>query len=266
MRVNLLGPLPLLMLSAPLVVGCQAAIIRAPGAFDDGGSTTIDDPAAFFAAEVEPILTVNCGGCHEDEVASRGAVFLNPASYYASVRGYDGLVVPGDTAASRLVNKGEHRGPALSANDATTIGRWIDAEGASTTPAPVEPPIDTAVSTSAYPVEEGENRIPLAEVGLPGAELVFTARRINSGVNMLLTNVELVAGAGGLSVTRPRFVIHDDADASATRLDSDTFADVTLRVEAGMTGTLASAHAIAPFPAMGSVAVQFDSAEVPDAM
>ena len=266
MRSNLLRPLPLLMVPALLVVGCQAAIIRAPGVVEDGEPTPISDPESFFLAEVEPILALNCAGCHEDETASRGAVFLNPASYYASVRNYEGLVVPGDTAASRLLTKGEHRGPELSANDATTIGRWIDAEGAVMMPPPVEPPVDATVTTSAYPVDEGENRIPLTEVGLPGAELVFTAMRINSGANMLLTNMELVAGAGGLSITHPRLIIIDDEDASATRLDADTFADVTLRVEAGMTGTLTSTHAVAPFPAMGSIAVRFDSAEVPATM
>jgi len=266
MRENMSWPAPLLILSTVFALGCQAAIIRAPGVIDEEEPAEINDPASFFTAEVEPILAANCAGCHEDDAASRGAVFLNPASYYASVRNYDGLIVPGDAAASELITKGEHRGPALSANDVTTVRRWIDAEGATMVPPPEEPPVETSVTTTPFPVEEGENRIPMAEVGLPGAELVFTAMRINSGANMLLTNLEFVAGAGGLSISHPRFVIHDDEDVSAQRLDADTFADVTLRVDPGMAGTLASTHAIAPFPAMGSISVRFDSVEEPISM
>jgi len=253
------------MTLATLVVGCNAAIIRAPGVEDEPPPGMIDDPAAFFATDVAPILEANCTGCHADAAETQGPYFLNPASYYVSVLGHPGLVIPGDSAASDIVMKGEHRGPALNANDLTTVRRWIDAEGMGMPPIdPPDPPGPMPVATSAYPVVDGENRIPLTEVGLPGSELVFQARRINDGVNLLMDDIMFVAGTGGLSVTHPRFIFVDDATPGAVPVeDRDAFPDYTRRVDSGATGSLTLTHVIAPFPAMGSLSVQFDSAEVP---
>ncbi|MCB9593971.1 MAG: hypothetical protein H6719_14655 [Sandaracinaceae bacterium] len=264
--------LPVVLLSllgAFVVGGCQAAIIRAPGVIEDEPPPMIEDPADYFAENVEPILATQCAVCHEDAGASAGAVFLDPGGdYYASIWAYnDGaLFVPGDGAGSLLVRKvtvETHRGGTVSDNDAAILRRWIDAEGETTTPPPPPPPVDDPVVTPFFPIEPGANRLPLADVGLPGSELVFDAMLINGGTNLLMTNLELIAGTGGLSVTHPVFIIQDDV-SGATREDRDVFGDFNL--SAGATAVVAGTHVIAAFPAMGSLAVQFDSAQVPGAM
>ena len=89
--------------------------------------------------------------------------------------------------------------------------------------------------------------------------------RINGGVNLLMTDVELSAGTGGLSVAHPRFIYRDDTTSTETE-DRDTFSTVTLRVDEGSRGTLAGTHVIAPFPTDGSLAIEFESAAVPGTM
>lgn len=264
-------PVVALALVASLMgAACQAAIIRAPGVLDPDDPPVIEDPAAYFAENVEPILETQCASCHTDATASAGTVFLDPGGdYYASLFAYrDGAIItPGDGAGSILVRKvtiDAHRGGTVSENDAATLRDWIDAEGGGTPPPPPPPPDDPVV-TGFYPVEDGETRIPLAEVGLPGSELIFTSMRINGGVNLFMTNIELAAATGGLSVAHPRFVIRDDT-AGTEVADRDVFDTVTLRVDEGMRGTLAGTHVIAPFPMNGSLAVQFESAEVPGTM
>lgn len=252
------------LLASMLGSACQAAIIRAPGVPEEEEPPPIEDPAAYFDDNVYPILQAQCATCHTDSGTSAGTVFLDPAGdYYASIWAYDdgGLFIPGDGAGSLLVRKvtvEAHRGGTVSDNDAATFRAWIDAEGEAMMPPPPPPP-PLPIMTGFYAVNDGENRIPLAEVGLPGCELIFQATRINDGANLLMTDVEFAAGAGGLSVAHPRFLIRDDV-TEATTEDRDIFSTVTLRVNEGMRGSLTGTHVIAAFPMAGSLAVQFESA------
>jgi len=253
------------LFAALLGTACQAAIIRAPGVEEEEppDPMEIENPELFFTTEVQPILEMACASCHEDFETSQGADFLTPGDYYASVMTWEGLVVAGEPEMSELLNKGEHRGPAFSANDAATVSRWIVAEGMNEEPPPPPPPEEPIV-TPTFPVEEGENRIPLVDVGLPGAEVVFEAMRINSGANMLLSDVRFTAATGGLAVTHPVFIIHDDTEMTSWPDPRDPFADTSVSTGPGSTVMLTNSHALAPFPDPGSIAIQFDSVEMQD--
>ena len=262
--MRFVSPVTLLaLLAATLASACQAAVIRAPGVLEDEEPPPpVVDPEAFFRANVEPIMVAQCRVCHEVSAASQGAVFLTPGGdYYASIWAYrDGhLLIPGDGAGSVLVRKvtvDPHLGPNVSETDAAILRRWIDAEGMSTEPPPVMPPPVEPMRTGFYPVNEGANRMPLAEVGLPGAELVFTATRITGGI--IMTDVVLVPSAGGFVVTHPRFVVRD-TDSSPERLERDEFASMTIRAPAGGTGRLVDRFVVSPFTTSGSLAIQFDT-------
>jgi len=254
------------LLAALLATACQAAIIRAPGVEEEEppDPMEIENPELFFTTDVRPILEANCASCHEDETASQGAVFLVPGDYYASVMTWEGLVVPGEPENSELLNKGDHRGPAFSANDATTVTQWIVAEAMNEEPPPPPPPPEP-IMTPTFPVEEGENRIPLVDVGLPGAELVFDATRVGiDGINMLLDDVRVTAGTGGLAISHPVFIIHDDTEMTSWPDPRDPFADTSVSTGPGSTVILTDSHALAPFPDPGSIAVQFDSVQMQD--
>ncbi len=248
---------------APLValglVACEAAIITAPSGPGPGpGPGPGGDPEMIFLAEVQPLLEARCRNCHEDPEAA--PVFLDPADYYASVLAYPDLVVPGAPNSSTLVTKGNHRGPAWEASEASIVRGWIQAEAdAGMTDAGTEPgpgPSREARMTSAYPVDAGvENRIPLAEVGLVGAELVFTANRVASG--MMLNDVRIVAASSSISFSHPRLVMW--ADTTPT-MDSDRFSDLEMTISAGMSGTLTSSCVLVDFPENGELSVQFESA------
>lgn len=245
---------------APLValglVACEAAIITAPTGPGTGpGPGPGDDPEAMFLAEVQPLLEARCRNCHED--IATAPVFLEPSDYYGSVLAYPDLVVPGEPNASTLVTKGAHRGPAWEASEASVVRRWIEAEAERPAEDPMEPgPGPMTRQTSPYPVDDGfENRIPLAEVGLPGAELVFTANRVASG--MMLNDVRVVAASSAISFSHPRFVMWNDTTPT---MDSDRFSDLEMTISAGMSGTLTSSCVLVDFPENGELSVQFESA------
>lgn len=245
--------------TAWIVSACQAAIITAPlpdAPRNDGGVGSPDDPEALFVATVQPLLSARCASCHEDP--TRAPEFLDPADYYTSVLSYSDLVVPGDPAASALITKGDHAGRFWDATEATTVQRWIVAEGAAPGPG-VDPdpgPGPGGGETSAYPLEPGENRIPLTEAGLTGAEMVFYAQRIASG--MLLSDVRVVAGSAGAAFSAPRFVVHDPAGPST--LDDDRFGALELRIAPGGTTSIMSSLVLVGFPVDGDLGVRFAAA------
>ena len=229
---------------------CQAAIITPPGPIDP--IPVGDEPAEIFARDVEPLLVARCEGCHADPSATEHTFLAG--DYYMSVLAYTGLVVAGDPSASLLINKGEHRArPWWNATEVAAISAWIDAEDPAMMP-PDPPPPDLP-ATSPYPVEAGANRIPLAEAGLPSAEIVFNATVISSG--MMLRDIFFEAGGTGISISHPRFVIWEGASST---MDTDRFSEVEINVSAGSGGLLTDQHILAGFPIDGALSIQFGAA------
>jgi len=75
-----------------------------------------------FAADVLPVLTDNCGGCHGANEARAGLDVTTHASLMAS-----GYVTAGDGAGSRLITVGSHHGSGwFDTAEQETIVAWID--------------------------------------------------------------------------------------------------------------------------------------------
>ncbi len=251
--------LPCLALLAPALIGCQAAVVTAPG-FPVPGADAGPRAGArgLFEAEVEPLIDAQCARCHASAVVA--PVFVDAVDTYAAVMGYPGLVVPGAPGASSLVTKGLHDGPAWSAADDATIRAWIEAEGA-----PVGRDGGTGAvdfpHTTPRTVVEGANTLMLDGVGLPGATLTFSASRVALGMN--LSDLTLRAGSTPVYVSHPMFVIADGTSLSADR--EDRFAGVVLSLPPGGSGILASTALLVGFPTNGGLGIGFEEAR-PDAL
>ena len=98
-----------------------------PGAVGAGGGQTGMTARAFFDANVEPILATSCASCHSSQFDDEGPDYLgdSPASYYASIDAAGFITLPKN---SMLLLKGEHTGPALTADQQTQVRNWFEME------------------------------------------------------------------------------------------------------------------------------------------
>jgi cytochrome c len=131
-------------------LGAGAAAVAALGGFglrpvaaQDAASSPV-----FFTEKVKPILEANCASCHLGTNRKGGLSMATKASLLKG--GRDGFViVPGDPAASLLVQLIRHEGPAedpkpmpppprtkVSDADIATITQWIKAGAAMPDDAP----------------------------------------------------------------------------------------------------------------------------------
>lgn len=242
-----------LALLAPALIACQAAVVTAPG-FPIGGPDGGVGPGARarFEAEVEPLIDLRCASCHADAVVA--PVFVDAADTYAAVMGYPGLVIPGAPERSSLIMKGLHSGPAWTVAEDATVRGWIEAEGSAGRDGGVG--VIDFPHTTPRTLVEGENRLMLDGVGLPGAELTFTASRVALGMN--LADLTLRAGSTPVYVSHPRFVIGDGTSVQAD--PEDRFAGVVLSLPPGGSGILASTALLVGFPTGGALGIGFEEA------
>jgi hypothetical protein len=105
-----------------------------PGSSSSGGATPVDQPPPgitspsakeYFAKTVFPELTSTCGSCHNPPGSAGAPAFWNADASiaYTSIeaRGYI-------TTASMLLRKGQHTGPALTAQEGTDVQTWLAME------------------------------------------------------------------------------------------------------------------------------------------
>jgi hypothetical protein len=128
-----------LLIVLALVSGCDAGITRGPMISGPSGTPDATDPGSdgpgpgadprdVFASTALPELLIECGSCHA--TPERGVGFLSGVDAYAALLAWPTpLIVPGEPAASLLVTKGPHSGPALSARAARVVSTWIELEG-----------------------------------------------------------------------------------------------------------------------------------------
>lgn len=120
---------------APLS-GCNVGTATVTGGASNEGSPVGDagtpnsatnDPwhRTVFEAEVEPVLLDECGSCHTGS-GSYPPKFLQADDVLMRVVSHPGLVAPGMPEASELLTKGDHNGPAFSADAASTVTAWVE--------------------------------------------------------------------------------------------------------------------------------------------
>lgn len=198
------------------------ALVGCTGVIEGGGGSGVAlpqrDPRASWQRGALPALETSCVACHD---GSRPMIGFLTGSDDLAVRdtlmAYDPPVVNLEaTASSRIVTKGEHDGPALTAGQAAALLEWLDAEreaqggpdhriqvlatpkftaqlclpGAPASPCPIN---HVALST-----------VPGAGAGVPDAEITFVAEGLSSG--LYLHDLELHSGTAGLYVEHALFV------------------------------------------------------------
>lgn len=197
------------------LVGCTG-LIEGGG---DGVALPQRDPRASWQRGAFPALETSCVACHD---GSRPMIGFLAGSDDLAVRdtlmAYDPPVVNLEaTASSRIVTKGEHDGPALTAGQAAALLEWLDAEReAQGGPGPIQV-LATPKFTAQLCMRTPDNpmgpcpinhvalsTVPGAGAGVPGAEITFVAEGLSSG--LYVHDLELHSGTAGLYVEHALFV------------------------------------------------------------
>ena len=104
-----------------------------------GGSAQGPSAQDYFKTDLYPLLALACGACHGQ--GSIGPQFLGPNAdkAYANIKAFSAIVT--DPKKSRLLTKGKHAGPALTAEEATRSTTWLQLE-LKIDPMPNQPPVE----------------------------------------------------------------------------------------------------------------------------
>jgi hypothetical protein len=209
--------------TAALLLGCTGLISGDPAG--GGGSLTPEQQVALnlFKTDAYPVFSANCATCHSGLYPDEE--FLKASSIEAirtQLLGFNPQVVNLDAPeSSRILVKGAHEGPALTATDASALLGWIQAEkdAAGSTTTTVEIATDkfnpllctggvagdvagctTGDPTHCCPV----NIVKLDSVGLVGAEIDFVAQPLSS--DLYVSDLYLKASTDGAYLEHPLFV------------------------------------------------------------
>ena len=204
---------------AVLAVACTGEIV-------DPSGDAAKAAAAAFKSNVEPTLTAKCGVCH---TATAFPQFMRPdPTLRDGVLKFDGgkLLDLDDPQQSRLAVYASSQAHAMVGTNylpaaAAKVVAWAELEAlaAGKMPAPtVESPIITPVV--------GENTIDLGPLGLTGTTFKFDYQPLATG--MYLSRISVSAGAGGVRLTHPLFVVWDGQNPVPDPIDR--FSDIDLTV------------------------------------
>jgi hypothetical protein len=165
--------------------------------------------------DAEPVFQAKCLMCHDGSMTTA----VPPADPYLAGSGdmairdtavtyVPELVNLGAPRSSRVLSKGMHEGPALTAQEATKILGWIEAEHDAR-------PAGMIIETMQVMMTDGSAAtVPLDSVGAAGATLTFTAQTIAGGVYM--TNLQVTAGPEGIYLEHPLFVSYPPGAGSGS--------------------------------------------------
>lgn len=155
--------------------------------------------------DAEPVFQAKCFMCHDGSMAT---AVPPPDPYLAgmgdmAIRDTAITYVPqlvnlGAPRSSRVLSKGTHEGPALTAQEASKILGWIEAEHDARPPAMVIETMQVTM-TADSPVT-----IPLDSIGLAGATITFNAQVLQG--SLYATGLQVTAGADGAYLEHPLFM------------------------------------------------------------
>lgn len=241
--LNIVEGRKLLVVSVLGLVGCTG-LIEQQG--QEGLSPEEAAAQAAWLQKAMPTFKANCTMCHDGSMAS--AVPMPPAYLQGdsdlhirdTILKFTPPVINLDSPpSSRVVVKGPHEGPAMSAQDTSNVVEWLMAEQAA---APAGNVIESAPMTAmpctgavggpTCPV----NHIDLSSLGAAGASIDFEAMTIGS--DLYLIDLKVTAGTDGAYVDHPLFLSHP-ADAMKPTADPiDRYYNVQLDVMSGMNSAL----------------------------
>jgi hypothetical protein len=148
------------------------------------------------------------------------------------------------TASSRLLTKGVHAGPELSAVQASDILEWMRAErdagpsGDSASGVALETAaFAPAICTSGLPPEPTcpVNQVDLTPLGLAGAKVHFVAQAVGGG--LYLNQLKVIAGTDGAYIEHPLFVSWPEGKQPVPDT-IDRFFDIKLNLQASTEGSI----------------------------
>ncbi|HET9620033.1 MAG TPA: hypothetical protein VFP84_01610 [Kofleriaceae bacterium] len=199
----------ILMIAA---VGCTGLI----GGGSDGKSDQQHQAASSWEDGAYPALKQACAVCHAG--ARPGVEFLdgsNADEVKATLLAYSPAVVDFDApASSRILSKGAHEGPELTADQSTALLQWLQDEKDAQAHDPAHP-IKTykvpAFTPTLCPAGTADTACPVNKVMLsaadpsigPDAEIDFVAQDVGG---LDISNLTIVGGTAGVYLEHPLFV------------------------------------------------------------
>ncbi|CAN5401684.1 hypothetical protein BH11MYX1_BH11MYX1_14080 [soil metagenome] len=216
-------------ITAALLIGCTGLISGA----GPGGTANITPEEALalqkFTHDAYPVLSTVCAACHigmEPKFLAGNTTSTDPAVQIQAMRtvllGFDPSVVNLEAPeSSRILTKGAHSGPALSAIDSAALLGWLQAEkdaaGATTTTViittdKINPLLCTGgVAGDVAGCTTGDashccpiNVVTLDSAGMPGAEVDFVAQPLSS--DLYVSDIYVKASTAGVYMEHPLFV------------------------------------------------------------
>jgi hypothetical protein len=204
-----------LAVAAMALVGCSG-LIDSDGGEED--TLTPEEVAArkLYTDKAKSHLDNYCGSCHSGGMPMIDFLLgTNAEEQRTKMLGFDPPVLNLEApTSSRLLTKGAHSGPALTAQQSSDILQWITAEreaaGAGGT-------LDTGLETAAFtPVlctagNPGDPTCPITYVdisnlveGWAGAKIKFVAKPLSQ--DLYVTNLAVEGGPEGVYLEHPLFV------------------------------------------------------------
>jgi hypothetical protein len=207
--------------------------------------------------QAEPVFQAKCIMCHDGSMA---AAVPPPDPYLAgsgdmAIRDTAVAYVPelvnlGAPKSSRVLSKGMHEGPALSAQEASAILGWIEAER------DARPPAMTIETMPVTMAGSGATTVPLDSLGYAAATISFTAMSL-SATEVYVTGITVTPGADGLYLEHPLFV-SNPAGSAAVPDPQDRYYATTIDVMAGSNATIGTATTFSGFKISDPLTIRFD--------
>jgi hypothetical protein len=225
------------------LIGCEG-LIEQQG--QEGLSPEEAAAQGAWLQKAMPAFKTNCSSCHDGSMATATPM---PPGYLqgdSDLHIRDGIlkftppVINLDSPpSSRVIVKGQHEGPPLSAQDASSVVEWLMAEQKAAPPGTViestpmtAMPCTGAVGGPTCPV----NHIDLSSIGATGASIDFEAMTIGS--DHYLIDLKVTAGADGAFVVHPLFLSHPAGSMTPTADPIDRYYNVQLDVMSGANSVL----------------------------
>ena len=191
---------------------------------DNSGGLTQEELKArkMWTEKAAPVLTTSCIGCHAGQRPNTDFLLgTTDLEIRARMIEFTPAVINlSAPQSSRILTKGPHEGPSLTATETSDVLEWVRAEkDAQPDPGATDPaanlettPFTPAICTSGTPPAPTcpTNDIDLTEVGLPGAKLHFVATALGSG--LYLNQLSIIPGADGVFMEHPLFASYPDGE------------------------------------------------------
>lgn len=261
-----LRSLTLIVLTAT-ASGCLGSALTGSDGGDNGGSGgtgggSVDmapDVVGKFYSDVQPIITPACGGCHGMTGTPAPAFMVAQPDMLQNLLAYPGII-GSSPQKSRLYMKGLHEGPALTPDQATTVGAWIDFYNANRH---VGDGGDARPTIAPFtPSMTASNSIDLVALDptIGGVKITFTAQMV--GTSIELNSIKVITPSNtGVHVVHPVFVIWDQ-NLNPTPDPVDSFSNLDETVYSGSSSPLGPGTLLMPnFAAGDLLSVAFTLAE-----